>query len=321
MKILIVFCVGAATACAQTGGAVVGAGYHAFAPISVAPGQVITVFVTGVGSVTQAFSAGKPPLPTTLGGISATLSEFGNTPVPILSVNPVITCFNTGIAPQPCSTVTAVTLQIPFELHVGILGSLMPPVIAFLTTSDQMGHSATVELNPIPDQIHVLTSFDTVLGNFGHPISGGGIVTHADGTLVDASKPAGPGEELVMYVVGLGSVSSPVKTGEASPSPPVAISGMPVLTFNFQPNAQPTPATVAPFSPVAPIFTGLTPGFVGLYQINFVVPRPSSPVTPCADPRGLGPDLFAYVNTNVTVTVVGATSFDGVGICVGPVAP
>lgn len=317
MKTLVVFCVCAAAACAQTGGAVVGAGYHGFAPISVAPGQVITVFVTGVGNVTQSFSAGTPPLPTTLGGISATLSEFGNTSVPIVSVNPVITCFNTGIAPQPCNTVTAVTLQIPFEIHVGILGSQAPPVIAFLTIGDQMGHSATVELDPIPNQIHVLTSFDAVLGNFGKSIPGGGIVTHADGTLVDAYKPAHPGEELVMYAVGLGAVDAAVKTGAASPSPPVPASGKPVLTFNFQPNAQPVPATLAPFSPVTPLFAGLTPGFVGLYQINFVVPSPPSPLAPCVGDIGFV-DLFGHVNTNLTVTVMGATSFDGVGICVAP---
>ncbi|HKW98924.1 MAG TPA: hypothetical protein VJN43_14390 [Bryobacteraceae bacterium] len=72
MKTLVVFCICAVAACAQGGGTVVGAGYHGFAPISVAPGQVITVFVTSVGNATQAISAGKPPLPTTLGG------DFGN---------------------------------------------------------------------------------------------------------------------------------------------------------------------------------------------------------------------------------------------------
>ena len=69
MKTLIVFCISIAAAFAEGGGAVVGAGYHTFTPKPVAPGQVITVFVTGIGNVTQKYSAGSLPLPTTLGGI------------------------------------------------------------------------------------------------------------------------------------------------------------------------------------------------------------------------------------------------------------
>src|SRR4029077_4961234 len=77
MKTLIVFCISIAAALAQGGAAVVGAGYHTFAPISVAPGQVITVFVTGIVNITQKYSAGNLPLPATLGGISASLNESG----------------------------------------------------------------------------------------------------------------------------------------------------------------------------------------------------------------------------------------------------
>ena len=128
MKTLIVFCISVAAAFAQGGGAVVGAGYHTFAPTSVAPGQVITVFVTGIGNVTQKYSAGSLPLPITLGGISASLSELG--PIiaaPILAVFPFSACLN-NIAPQPCGTITAVTLQIPFELLPNIPGIERPPL-------------------------------------------------------------------------------------------------------------------------------------------------------------------------------------------------
>jgi uncharacterized protein (TIGR03437 family) len=244
------------------------------------------------------------------------LNELGSIAVPIFAVVPVNTCFN--IVPSlPCATVTAVTLQVPFELQPNIPGSLAPPVIAFLTISDQLGHSATVELNPVPDQIHALGDFDTVLGRgFGQTTSGAPVVTHGDGSLVTPSNPAQPGEELVMYAVGLGAVSQEVKTGAPSPAPPVPTAGRPILNFNYQPNAQPTPATVSPwFTPASPVFVGLTPGFAGLYQINFVVPT-TPPVAPCAGSLGFGADPFSHVNTNLTVTVIGATSFDGVGICV-----
>jgi hypothetical protein len=312
MKTLIVSCICVASACAQ-GGAVVGAGYHTFAPVSVAPGQVITVFVTGIGNVTQKYSAGNLPLLTTLGGISATLNELGviTAAAPILAVFPFSAC-NNNIAPQPCGTITAVTLQIPFELQPNIWGTYPPPFLAFLTISDQLGHAASMELNPVLDQIHLVDFLDTVMaGNMAQPNSGGAIVTHADGSLVNVSKPAQPGEELVMYAVGLGATKPPVKTGAASPASPAASAGTFVLNFDYRPNARPAPPIMSPgLMPASPVFVGLTPGFAGLYQINFVVPATPAPVVPC----GVGAGYL-------TVTIGGASSFDGAAICVAPTAP
>lgn len=309
MKTLIVFCICVVSIFAQGGGAVVGAGYHLFGPISVAPGQVITIFVTGVGNVTRKYSAGNPPLPATLGGISATLSETeqGSIAAPILAVFPFSACKN--VMQQPCGTITAVTLQIPFDLQPNIPGSFSPPLIAFLTLSDRLGHSASMELNPVLDQIHLVDFFDTILaGDMSQPVSGGGVVTHADGSVVNVSKPARLGEELVMYAVGLGATNPMVKTGAASPAPPVLAAGTFVLNFDYHPNAPPAPPIPSPFfSPASPVFVGLTPGFAGLYQINFVVPATPAPAVPCG--VGAGP-------SNLTVTVVGATSFDGAAICV-----
>jgi len=279
MKTLIVFCISIAAALAQGGAAVVGAGYHTFAPIYVAPGQVITVFVTGIGNVTQKYSAGNLPLPTTLGGISASLDELGVTiaAAPILAVFPVSACL-ANIAPQPCGTITAVTLQIPFELQPNRPGTLGAPLLAYLTISDQLGHAASVELNPVPDQIHLVDFLDTIVaGDMSQPSSDGAIVTHADGRQVSFSKPAQPGEELVIYAVGLGATNPPVKTGAASPALPAAAAGTFVLNFDYRQNARPEPPIISPFfSSPSPLFVGLTPGFAGLYQINFVVPVPAS---------------------------------------------
>jgi len=312
MKALIVLCISVAAASAQGGGAVVGAGYHTFAPISVAPGQVITVFVTGIGNVTQKYSAGNLPLPTTLGGISASLNELGviTAPAPILAVFPFSAC-NNKVSTQPCGTITAVTLQIPFELQPNTPRRSGPPFLAFLTISDQLGHAASMELSPVFDQIHVVDFFDTILGgDMSQPGSGGGVVTHADGSLVSFSKPAQPGEELVIYAVGLGATNPPVKTGAASPAPPVPTAQIFFLNFDYRQNARPMPPIMSPFfSSPSPVFVGLTPGFAGLYQINFVVPIPAERVAPCTDGAN-----------NLTVTIAGA-SFDGVAICVGPTVP
>jgi hypothetical protein len=66
-----------------------------------------------------------------------------------------------------------------------------------------------------------------------------------------------------------------------------------------------------------PAFTGATAGFVGLYQVNFIVPPPPPGLTPCVDTTAIVPFANA-VQSNLTVSVGSAFSFDGAGICVQP---
>ena len=81
----------------------------------------------------------------------------------------------------------------------------------------------------------------------------------ADGSLISQTSPAKPGEYVVMFLLGMGQTSNPVVSGVASPLDPLARPAVsPTLTLNG--------ADV----PVA--FAGLTPGFVGLYQINLLIP-------------------------------------------------
>jgi uncharacterized protein (TIGR03437 family) len=327
MKIPIVFCALAGMAYAQTG-AVVGAGYNLFAPLSVAPGQVITVFVTGIGNVTQKVSAGSPPLPDTLAGVSTSVIQ-GLTPLPagMLAVFPLNPCLF-GPTPAQCGTVTAITLQIPFEMRANIPGTLqVAELLTYLQVSDNAGHTASIMLNPVLDAIHVLHSQDTVLVEDMAPGAGAGsaVVTHADGTAVDALHPAQAGEQVVMYAVGLGATIPPVKTGTASPLPPAQAGVVFTLNFDYRPNATPSPAfefsTGDPAPIPSPAFVGLTPGFVGLYQINFRVPAPPAGVAPCVASLGFGANPFANVLSNLTVTLTGRISFDGAAICVAPAAP
>jgi uncharacterized protein (TIGR03437 family) len=123
MKLLAVLSLGAGSVFAQGSAAFVGAGFNAIAPVSVAPGQVITIFATGVGNVTQKTTSAKPPLANTLAGITAVLVR-GDTPIPspILAVFPLNDCQFTLPAVK-CGSVRAVTVQIPFERHPHIPGS------------------------------------------------------------------------------------------------------------------------------------------------------------------------------------------------------
>jgi adhesin/invasin len=79
-------------------------------------------------------------------------------------------------------------------------------------------------------------------------------------TLAQPATPAAIGETIVIYCTGLGSVTPKVKEGSPAPSvPPLSTTDNPVtVTIGDQ------PAKV--------VFSGLTPGYAGLYQINAVVP-------------------------------------------------
>jgi uncharacterized protein (TIGR03437 family) len=89
--------------------------------------------------------------------------------------------------------------------------------------------------------------------------SGAIIAQHAaDFSLVLPTSPAKPGETLIIYLAGLGSATNQPASGSPAPAPPTDPKIPAALTLNG--------------NLVQPSFIGLTPGTVGLYQINFVVP-------------------------------------------------
>ncbi len=88
-----------------------------------------------------------------------------------------------------------------------------------------------------------------------------GAVIHQNGSLTNASSPATVGEIISIYATGLGAVTNPPATGAAAGSSSTT-SLQPVVTING------ISATVN--------FSGLAPGFVGLYQVNVTVPAGSS---------------------------------------------
>lgn len=87
--------------------------------------------------------------------------------------------------------------------------------------------------------------------------TGVGLILHADNTLVSAAAPASAGEEVVIYATGLGATSPQFATGAAANQ--VNTTVMPVsVTIGGQ--------------NVTVMYSGLTQGLVGLYQVNAIMP-------------------------------------------------
>jgi uncharacterized protein (TIGR03437 family) len=178
------------------------------------------------------------------------------------------------------------------------------------------------------NRVHILNTCDAIEGGSpSFPTSGGfpcpPMIVHADGRQVSAILPAKPGEELIAYATGLGQTNPPLITGQPAPesAPTVAQFN---LDFNYRSNALATQPGALGTPLIQPLFAGATKGFVGLYQINFIVPPPPAGSQPCvnfavpvqdADPISAGLNI---VQSNVTVSVGTPTSFDGAGICVTP---
>jgi uncharacterized protein (TIGR03437 family) len=112
----------------------------------------------------------------------------------------------------------------------------------------------------LPDQI-LVTKVDPGVAT----VNGALIAQHADfaGTLVDNGHPARPGETLVMYLVGMGATNPGTATGLQASGPLAPAVVQPTVTIDGQMAAVP--------------FAGLTPGGIGLYQINFLVPPTARP--------------------------------------------
>jgi uncharacterized protein (TIGR03437 family) len=85
-------------------------------------------------------------------------------------------------------------------------------------------------------------------------------ITHVNGALVSAAAPVTPGETLVIYMTGLGQVNGILAAGQAAPASPLLRVLAPVVVQIGT-------------TQITPDFAGLTPGFVGVYQVNVVVPQ------------------------------------------------
>ena len=154
--------------------------------------------------------------------------------------------FNNIPAPLFFVSGTQINAQVPFELMAGA-GSV--------TVQVKRG-SETSEAQPIG-----IAAVSPGVFSLNQQGTGPGAILHADTFLpVTESDPVRPGEFLLIFCTGLGLVMPEVPSGDVAPStePLARTLSTPLVNIGG------LPAQVS--------FSGLAPGFVGLYQVNVQVP-------------------------------------------------
>jgi uncharacterized protein (TIGR03437 family) len=104
-------------------------------------------------------------------------------------------------------------------------------------------------------------------GVFTNPADGIGVAAalHADYSLITANSPAEPGENISVYLTGLGQVFPPITDGSPGSS----------TSLNYTVNtiaANLDDATTGTSVAATVGYAGLAPGYAGLYQLNLTVP-------------------------------------------------
>jgi uncharacterized protein (TIGR03437 family) len=216
-----------------------------FGVAQAAPGGLASAF--GTTGLVQSFLAQSLPLPKTLGGVSL---RIGGT----LAFDATNNRWNyspDGAADAPLLYVGPT--QVNFQVPPGLTGSWFP---AQLTRPDGSTLLSTVTISPAAPGI-----FTTAQSGAGQAA-----VLNQDNTLNSGLNPAKRGSVIQIFATGAGETTPALAAGEAAP-----VSGNPLVLTKIQP-------TVTIGGKNAKVqFSGMAPGFVGLWQINAEVPQDVTP--------------------------------------------
>lgn len=172
--------------------------------------------------------------------LASDVAKPGRIPLPT-TLNGTRVTFNGVLAPLLYVSPNQINVQVPFEIE---------PWNATVSIAhwDQSA-SLTVVVSQAGPGIFTWNGQGT----------GPAAILHAsDLSPVNDASPAHPGEALAIYCSGLGLLSPPVATGSAPPVPP--------------PDTVLRPEVRVAGRPAAVTYSGAAPQFVGLYQVNIVVP-------------------------------------------------
>ena len=191
-----------------------------------------------------------------------------------LSPGSLASLFGANLAP---SIAGATTLPLPTTLGGvqvlvnGVAAPLLyvsPAQINFQIPYEALGSNATVVVvsNNIQGISNILKLGMQLPGIFSRTANGqgAGAILNADNSANSAANPAAAGSVIQIYATGLGATNPP------------AVSGQPGSATRLN-NVVNTPAVFIGGVQADVQFAGLAPGFVGLYQVNAVVPAATPP--------------------------------------------
>src|ERR1017187_659737 len=198
-----------------------------------APGELVSLY-GNFGVSTQ--SAQALPIPTTLGGVQVSVNGHA---APVLYVSP-----------------NQISAWIPYEISGQSFATFQ------VLVNESKSNTVTVYVDNSSPGIYTLAENGI----------GPGAILHADYTVVNDSSPAVPGETVLLFMNGLGTVTPQVGDGVAASSNP--------LNYSDEYNAGSVSVYlddgVDPPAQANVTFAGLAPGFAGLYQVNFTLPAASA---------------------------------------------
>jgi len=206
----------------------------------------------GVTSAASFFPPGAPVSPGEFIALFGTglAGDTGTAPPPYPSTLDGVTVLINNL-PAPLSSVSAsqINCLVPYATE----GSTATIVVQ---NGGATSNAVTVPLAPTSPSVFSVNQSGTGLG----------AILHADYTAVNAGKPAAAGETVLVFLTGMGAVDPSVPDGTAGGSNPVSDT-----------TASPISVLVAG-APATVVFSGLAPGFPGLYQMNVTLPS-SLPAT------------------------------------------
>ncbi len=256
-------------------------------PIVTGGGSLVTSNAAGSGvpvSEAISFSIGPPPTTASKAFVNAANPSGGNA----LAPGSIASLYGANLAPQIAIPDAAPTLpftlggvtmtmgggsvplffvsptQINFQVPLFTLNGQISTTLT--VTQGASTTTITIQLKPYAPALFTTNAGGT--GQASTLIAGTTSLAAPTGAF-PASRPARIGEYLSIYATGLGDVSNRPSLGSASPNGPLAATLV-------------TPVVTIGGVPAAVSFSGLAPGYVGLYQINVQVPAgaPTGPDIP-----------------------------------------
>ncbi|MDQ6700033.1 MAG: S8 family serine peptidase [Acidobacteriota bacterium] len=237
------------------------------------------VFTATAGSLTQDFilTAKTPATIASNGVVNAASFQVGRG----LAPGSYITINGVNLSPTSRSFVTPYLpislLGVSVSFDVPSAGISVPGRISYASDTQinvqipwelrgQSSASMKVTIDGISSALYTvpLSDYSPALFEFTDAGSGQLIAAAVQGPqIITSARPAQRGQVVSLYANGLGPVNNQPASGEPSPAQPLADSRvLPTVTIGGR---------QAPVS-----FSGLAPGFVGLYQLNVTVPADAS---------------------------------------------